>query len=146
MAGVSGLWVMLLAVGLLVAQRPGADVRDWALEMPNWPDLNGLFFSDIPERGEGLSIFHTPRWLPGWDRGDSRRPQATALKLTYRLENYRVRLEAFVVLGPFDHNDTPPSLEGVPQESAGVLLLRLGETATLTGLARYGLEPLPCGW
>jgi hypothetical protein len=47
------------------------------------------------------------------------------------------------VLGPFDHNDTLRSLEGVPQETAGVLLLRLGETATLTGLVKYGLEPLP---
>ena len=78
--------------------------------MPNWPDLNGLSYSDIPERGEGLSIFHTLRWQPGWDRNDSTRPQATALKLAYRLENDRVRLEAFVVLGPFDHNDTPRSL------------------------------------
>jgi len=143
MTGVSGLWVMLLVVGLLVAQQPGTGVRDWSLEMPNWPDLNGLFYSDIPERGEGLSIFHTPRWQPGWVRSDNTRPQATALKLAYRLENDRVRLEAFVVLGPFDHNDTPRSLEGVPQESAGVLLLRLGETATLTGLAKYGLDPLP---
>src|SRR6266851_5519006 len=111
MAGLCSLRVMLLAAGLLVAQRPSANVRDWALETPNWPDLNGMFHSDIPERGEGLSIFHTPRWQPGWDRNDSTRPQATALKLTYRLENDRVRLEAFVVLGPFDHDDTPRSLE-----------------------------------
>src|SRR6266849_8099324 len=131
MAALSGLWVMPLAAGLLVAQGLGANEHDWALEMPNWPDLNGLSYSDIPERGEGLSIFHTPRWQPGWDRSDSTHPQATALKLAYRLENDRVRLEAFVVLGPFDHNDTPRSREGVPQETAGVLLLRLGETATL---------------
>ncbi|PYT22909.1 MAG: hypothetical protein DMG57_33770 [Acidobacteria bacterium] len=71
---------MLLAAGLLVAQLPSANVRDWALETPNWPDLNGMFHSDIPERGEGLSIFHTPRWQPWWNRNDSTRPQATALK------------------------------------------------------------------
>ena len=53
-----------------------------------------------------------------------------------------MRLEAFVVLGPFDHNDTPQSLEGVPTKSAGVEYLRLGESVMLNDLAIYGLEPL----
>ncbi len=54
-----------------------------------------------------------------------------------------MRLEPFVVLGPFDENDTPRSLEGVPQESAGVYFLRFGELAVLEGLSKFGLEPLP---
>ena len=136
------LIALLLYAGLLAGQQPPA-ARNWALEMPNGPDLNTPpFHADVSERGEGLTIFHTPRWQPGWDRSDNTRPQATALKLTYRIENERVRLEAFVVLGPFDQNETPQSLEGVPQKSAGVQYLRLGESVMLSDLAAYGLEPL----
>jgi hypothetical protein len=135
------LIALLLYAGVLAGQQPPA--RNWALETTNGPDLNAPpFHADVPERGEGLTIFHTPRWQPGWDRSDNTRPQATALKLTYRIENERVRLDAFVVLGPFDQNGTPQSLEGVPQKSSGVQYLRLGESVMLNDLAAYGLEPL----
>src|SRR5690242_8112620 len=101
------LIALLLYAGLLAGQQPPA-ARNWALETPNGPDLNTPpFHADVPERGEGLTILFALRWQPGWDRSDKTRPQATALKLTYRMENDRVRLEAFVVLGLFDQNDTP---------------------------------------
>ena len=71
----------MIYAGLLAGQQPRA-ARDWALESPNGPDLSDPpFHADVPERGEGLSIFQTPHWQPGWDRSDTTRPQATALTL-----------------------------------------------------------------
>ena len=47
MAGVSDLCLMLLAVGLAVAQRPGADVRDWARFTNHWIGCQFFFAAVI---------------------------------------------------------------------------------------------------
>lgn len=135
---------MLVGAGLVMAQRPAAESRDLVLETSVQSDPGGrLSYAQIPQPGgSGLTIFHHPQWLPGWDRADKSRPQPTALKLAYSLEGDAVRIEAFVVLGPFEENDMPQSLELVPQESAGRFLVRLGESVTVNDLAKYGLEPL----
>jgi hypothetical protein len=140
----SSLLLFVVGASLVMAQQPAAESRDWTLETSVQSDPGGHpFYSPVAERGgDTVSIFHHPQWQPGWDRTDKSRLQATALKLAYRLEGDAVHVEAFVVLGPFEEMDTPRSLEGVPQESAGKFLLRLGESATVGDLARYGLEPL----
>lgn len=59
------------------------------------------------------------------------------------MEGGRVRVEPFVILGPFDHDDTQHSLKGVPRESIGVYYLRFGEQVVLEGMTKFGLEPWP---
>ena len=135
---------LLVCAGLVSGQQ-AAPGHDWALETPNWGSGEGPpGYIAVPDQdGVGSSFYFVLHWQPGWDRSDQTLPQATALKIVYRMEGDRVRVEPFVVLGPFDHDDMPSSLEGVPQESAGVYFVRFGELVVLDGLAKFGLEPWP---
>jgi len=135
---------LLVCAGLVSGQQ-AAPGHDWALETPNWGSGEGPpGYIAVPDQdGVGSSFYFVLHWQPGWDRSDQTLPQATALRIVYRMEGDRVRVEPFVVLRPFDHDDMPSSLEGVPQESAGVYFVRFGELVVLEGLAKFGMEPWP---
>jgi hypothetical protein len=130
-----------MVVPLQRAHFPAAS--DYAIE---YKDSNGQpTFTPIMSAAPTTLLFYHFSRLKDWHRPSTHGADASAVKLVCSREDDALKMLVFVYFGPFDQNDSPRSLEGVPNKLAGVYSARLHEKVVIQGLSQFGIEPLEVG-
>ena len=92
-------------------------------------------------------VFYDKSWdfepLGNWRRPPDQDADVGATCMDYRREGDGVRINMTVILGYVDASEC--DFEEARIKSAGTYLIRIGESASLDGLAQFGVQPIKVG-
>lgn len=121
-------------------QRPFPTADDLALEIPDYNKQPAYY--PVHPTSAGMLTFYNYEKIKDWQPPQTPFTMPTAIQLAYRREGEAIKIEAVVLLGPFDRQDTPRSFKGVPTETFGSYSIRLNESVSLQELTRWGIVPI----
>jgi hypothetical protein len=131
--------VFIICVHAVLAQNQPHPPR-FALEISSSGKLDP--YSIVPEQGESSTLKMGSAMYSEQSTAKAPASRPSAVKLTYKVEKDVVALTVSVFFGSFNANDTPRSLQGIPEKIVGTFSLRLNDTILLRELEPLGLRPL----
>jgi hypothetical protein len=136
------IWLIALLhlPSVSAVQRTFPTADDFALEIP---DIHKQpTYHEIHSTSPSTMTFYHFERIKDWQPTKTPFTKPTAIQLKCYREGNVVKIEAAVLLGPFDQQDTPHSFAGVPKESLGSYSVRLNESVSLEKMTQWGLVPM----
>jgi hypothetical protein len=127
-----------LPLGFAAQQSLFPAPGDLTLEMADYAPPSHY---PIPPVGIYPIVFFEFKRLENWRRPPNQASDLCAIQMFCRRQGDAIRIDLEVIFGrPGPGNGGP--IEGARVESAGTYVIRLGESASLQELARFGIEPI----
>jgi len=112
---------------------------DFVLEIAE-PDRQ-IMREPVPSTGSSWMESFEFKRLANWRRPPNQDLDIGAIHMDYRRQGDAVRIDVKVIFGKVDLTICEP-VDPARVKSAGTYVLRLGESASLQGLAQFGIDPI----
>lgn len=112
---------------------------DYAVRMPGY-DARFSYHEVPAAKGVCPLALHDFKRIKDWQRPPDQTDEPKAIQFKFRREGDAIEVDLSLIFGPIEKFRTLPR-KGLPAESIGSYSLRLGESASLQELARFGVEP-----
>ena len=143
----SARWLFSLVWLILIFHIPSAFAMqvdrfptpsDYSIKMPR--DGRTRYYEVPAAAGLCPLALHSFNRIKGWERPPDHPGDPTAIQFKFRRVEDVIEVDLSLVFGTVEKSRTLPR-NGLPAESISSYSLRLGESANLVELARFGIEP-----